>query len=252
MYRDRPERIIATIEARMSSSRLPGKVLLPLGGVPALERLIERLKRSAYLDDVVVATTVNSADDAIVEAATRAGAKHFRGSEEDVLGRVLGAAKAHNGDILVEITGDCPLMDHRVVDRGIGEFFGRDVAYAANCLTQSYPLGFEVQVFPTRILAEVDRMTQDPIDRTHVSYFIYMHPEQYRIHNWEAEPECRAPSVRVTLDEPNDYVLIKEVFDRLSPVTPDFGAADVVRLLADHPELTDINKDVRQKHVEEG
>ncbi|MFH1077807.1 MAG: glycosyltransferase family protein [Patescibacteria group bacterium] len=252
MHADRPERIIATIEARMSSSRLPGKVLLPLGGAPALERLIERLKRSAYLDDVVVATTVNSADDAIVQAAERAGAKWFRGSEEDVLGRVLGAAQAHAADLIVEITGDCPLMDHRVVDCGIEEFFGRDVDYAANCLTQSYPLGFEVQVFPTRVLAEVDRKTQDPIDRTHVSYYIYMHPDEYRSYNWTAEPECHAPHIRVTLDEPDDYALIGEVFGRLHGETPDFGASHVVRLLAEHPDLADMNRDVRQKHAEEG
>jgi spore coat polysaccharide biosynthesis protein SpsF len=169
-----------------------------------------------------------------------------------VLGRVLGAARAHAADIIVEITGDCPLMDHRVVDRGITEFFGREVEYAANCLTQSYPLGFEVQVFPTRVLAEVDTKTQDPIDRTHVSYYIYMHPDEYRVFNWDAEPECVAPTIRVTLDETEDYALIREVFDRLHPGTPDFGAADVVRLLAEHPELADINRNIRQKHAEEG
>lgn len=252
MFPSHPEKIIATIEARMASSRLPGKVLLPLAGKPALERLIERLKRSKYLDGIVVATTDKPSDDVIEALAKQLGVGCFRGSEDDVLGRVLGAAQSVQADVICEITGDCPLLDWRVVDRGVEEFFAAPLDYAANCLTPSYPLGLETQVFPTKILAEVDQLTQDPIDRTHVSYYIYAHPEQFRVKNWLANPEAHAPEMRLTLDEPDDLTLIDRVFSELLPSKPDFSAEDVVALLKRKPELLAINEHVRQKQIQEG
>ncbi len=246
------KKIVATIEARMTSSRLPGKVLLPLAGKPTLERLVERMKSSKYVDTIVVATTVNEADEPIAGLAERLGVACFRGSEEDVLGRVLGAAQSVQGGIIVEITGDCPLVDGRLIDRAVEEFFKLDVHYASNCLIQSYPLGFEVQVFPTAVLAEVDKLTQDPVDRLHVSYYIYMHPERYRFANWTAEPECFAPDFRLTLDEKGDYELLDKVFTALAPGNPDFSAAETVAYLKSHPELLELNKSVRQKHAQEG
>ena len=236
----------------MASSRLPGKVLLPLADKPALERLIERLKRSKYLDGIVVATTDKPGDDAIEALARQLGVVCFRGSEDDVLGRVLGAAQSVQADLICEITGDCPLLDWRVVDRGIEEFFAEPLDYAANCLSQSYPLGFETQVFPTKVLAEVDQLTQDPIDRTHVSYYIYMHPERYRFKNWTANAEAHAPDMRVTLDEAEDLKLIDLVFRELLPTKPDFSAEDVVTLLKQKPEWLAINEHVRQKQAQEG
>lgn len=252
MYPGHSEKIVATIEARMASSRLPGKVLLPLADKPALERLIERLKRSKYLDGIVVATTDKPGDDAIEALARQLGVNCFRGSEDDVLGRVLGAAQSVQADLICEITGDCPLLDWRVVDRGVEEFFVEPLDYAANCLSQSYPLGFETQVFPTKVLAEVDQLTQDPIDRTHVSYYIYMHPERYRFKNWTANAEAHAPDMRVTLDEAEDLKLIDLVFRELLPTKPDFSAEDVVTLLKQKPEWLAINEHVRQKQAQEG
>ena len=128
-YKEHKEKIVATIEARMTSTRLPGKVLLPLAGKPALERLVERLKRSLYIDEIVVATTTNQTDEPIVELCESLGVKYFRGSELDVLKRVLGAAESVRADIIVEITGDCPLMDWRIVDRGIEEFYSQNILY---------------------------------------------------------------------------------------------------------------------------
>lgn len=246
------KKIVATIEVRMASSRLPGKVLLPLAGKPTLERLVERMRGSRYIDAIVIATTVNQTDEPIAALAERLGVHCYRGSEKDVLGRVLGAAFSVQGEIIVEITGDCPLVDGRLIDRAVEEFFKFGVHYASNCLTQSYPLGFEVQVFPTDILAEVDRLTQDPIDRLHVSYYIYMHPERYISANWTAETECFAPDFRLTLDEAEDYKLLDIVFKELVPKNPNFSAADVITYLRSHPELLEINKNVRQKHAQEG
>ena len=122
MYRSQPQKIVATIEARMTSSRLPGKVLLDLAGKPALQQLVERLRRSRYLDEVVVATTDRPTDDPVAEMCRQIGCSVFRGSEDDVLARVLGAANSVSGDLIVEITGDCPAVDWRHVDQLIETF----------------------------------------------------------------------------------------------------------------------------------
>src|SRR5439155_17526415 len=145
--RGRPMKVVATIEARMRSSRLPGKVLRPVVGKPLLELLIERLRRARRIDQVVVATTDNPADDAIAEVAGRSGAACFRGSEEDVLDRVLRAAQSVAADVIVEITADCPLADPHVVDRMVEVYLANKYDYVANVLRPTYPAGFEVQVF---------------------------------------------------------------------------------------------------------
>ena len=233
----------------MSSSRLPGKVMLPLAGVPALELLIRRLQKSRYLDGVCVATTVNAADDELEALALRLGASAYRGSENDVLDRVLTAAQSQAADIIVEITGDCPLMDPTLVDRGIEEFFARECDYSSNVDPTTYPRGFDVQVFPTSVLADVANRTENPIDRTHVSYYIYTHKDLYRCHNWEALTEECQPDGRVTLDERSDYLVLNEICESFKDNLYGFTAADVVGYLRAHPDLA--NKDVVQKEAHE-
>ena len=242
---------MAIIEARMTSSRLPGKVLLPITGMPALEMLISRLSRSRFLDAICVATTSNSSDDSLVALAQKLRVEYFRGSESDVLGRVLGAAHQSRADIIVEITGDCPFVDPELVDRGIEEFVTHDVDYASNTIEPTYPNGFDVQVFPTSVLADVSRMTDDPIDRTHVSYYIYMHPEKYRCHNWKAPPESYGPELRVTLDEQDDYEALNAIAQALQKSGPGFTAHSVVQFLRQNPDVVAINKHIRQKEIHE-
>lgn len=251
MYNLSKERIVATIEARMTSSRLPGKVLFPITGVPALEMLIERLKRSTYIDVICVATTINTDDDPIVRLAHTLGVEHFRGSEDDVLSRVLGAAQSVGADLIVEITGDCPFVDPALVDRGIEEFYAQDLDYAANNTRQTYADGFDVRIFRTKTLREVDTLTNDPIDRVHVSYYIPTHPEKFKVYNWTAEEECHAPQLSVTLDEEEDYHLLCTVAEALAPKNPNFTARDVTQYLLNHPEVVEINKQVRRKKAHE-
>lgn len=251
MYNGRKEKIVATIEARMTSSRLPGKVLLPVGGVPVLEVMIRRLKCSRYLDSICIATTTNNNDDVVEALGKKLGVDVFRGSESDVLGRVLGAAESTKADIVVETMADSPFVDPELVDRGIEEFFTHDVDYAANCMKDTFAVGFEVQVFPTKVLAEVANLTNDIVDRTHVTYYIYMHPEKYRAFNWEAPPELIAPKFRMTLDEVADYEAICAVADALIPTHPHFTVTDVTDYLRMHPEIVAINDNVRQKEAHE-
>jgi len=252
MYNKLKYKIVAIVEARMTSSRLPGKVLLPLAGKPSLERLIERLKRSKFLDGIVIATTINKTDDPIVELANNLSVGFFRGSELDVLKRVLLASQSANADIIVEITGDCPLVDWRLVDKGIDEYFKNNVDYASNIIKLSYPIGFDVQVFSSKILSEIDKITNDPNDRTHVSYYIYNHPEKYKLFNWKSGKEDCWPDLRLTLDEKDDYEFLNIIFENLFPINNDFSAKDIINFLKNNPKLLNINKNVRKKDPREG
>lgn len=252
MFKDSQQRISAIVEARMTSTRLPGKVLLPLADKPALERLVERLKRSKYLDEIIIATTSNKTDDKIVELADSLGVQYFRGSENDVLERVLGAARSIKADIIVEITGDCPLVDWRLVDRGIFILFEKKLDYSANNTVFSYPDGFDVRVFPRKILEKVSELTDDPIDRVHVSTYISAHAEIFKTANWQAEADCYYPKWRLTLDEKADYELIDVIFKNLLPIDEDFSAKDVIDFLNKNPKLLEINKNVKAKNIQEG
>ena len=169
-------KIVATIEARMESSRLPGKTLSPILGRPMLELLLERVRRARRVDEVVVATTDHAADQPIEALARLLGAGCFRGSSDYVLDRVLRAAQAHQADLIVELTGDCPLLDPEVIDQVIEVFLSGEYDYVSNVLTRTYPRGLDTQVFPVRVLQEVASLTQDPADRENVSLYIYEHP----------------------------------------------------------------------------
>ncbi len=241
-------RTVCTIEARMTSSRLPGKVLMEAEGTPLLELMVERLRRSACLDAIVVATTEGPSSDPIEALATKLRIGCFRGSEDDVLARVLGAAQAHDADLIVETTGDCPLIDPGVVDEIVERFLDGGVDYCSNTLERTYPRGMDVQAFPTAVLEEVARLTDDPADREHVSLYIYEHPERYRLRSVRSErPETG--DLRLTVDTPEDLALVRAIFAELYPRDPAFGLDDILALLDARPELRDLNRHVGQKPV---
>jgi spore coat polysaccharide biosynthesis protein SpsF len=240
-------RIIATIEARMNSSRLPGKVLKPILGIPTLELLIERLRRARNVNGIVVATTENPADDAIEELARAVRVGCYRGSENDVLDRVLKAAHSARADVIVEVTGDCPLFDPGVVDRLVECYLSNRFDYVANTLYRTFPRGLDTQVFATRTLEEVSRLTQDPADREHVSLYIYEHPERFSLHNVESGLPEKHWQHRLTVDTPEDFALIETIFERLYPQNPAFTLQDVIALLEREPDLAEINQEIRQK-----
>ena len=166
-------KIIATIEARMASSRLPGKILKPILGKPTLERLVERVRRSKLIQDVVVATTDMPADNETGAACQQMKVNFYRGSSEDVLDRVLKAAQKFGADIIVELTGDCPLLDPEIIDAVIQHYLNNQYDYVSNVLIRTFPRGMDTQVFSTKVLDEVSQLTKDPADRENVSLFIY-------------------------------------------------------------------------------
>lgn len=239
----------AIIEARMTSTRLPGKVLAPILGRPTLELLVERLRRVKRLDQVIVATTVNRTDDPIEALARRIGAGCFRGSEADVLDRVLQASRAHGVDLIVEITGDCPLADPATIDRVLDAYHGGQCDYASNVLQRTYPRGLDVQVFPTAVLEDVARRTNDPVDHEHVSLYIYSHPERYRLRDVLSGLPGRHADLRLTVDTPEDLALVKAIYEALYPANPAFGLPDMLDLLERRPDLARINQHVQQKKV---
>lgn len=242
------KKIVATIEARMASTRLPGKIMLPFVGKPDLEMMIERLKRSKTLDDIVVATTMNKQDDVIVNLCRSLKIPFYRGSEEDVLGRLTAAAASVNADIIVETTSDCPVIDWRHVDHLVSLFFSGNYDYVSNIIVRSFPIGFDTQVFPFSVLQKVENIAKEHTYREHPSFYIYTHPMEFRLKNWKARGKMFWPDLRVTLDTKEDYQLLCEVFGHFYPENPDFSANDVVDFLRLHPEVVAINAQVKKKN----
>lgn len=235
-------RVVASIEARMGSSRLPGKVLADVQGLPALTRLIRRLRACHRLDDVVLATSTNAADDALEAWARRESVAVSRGSEADVLARVVEAHAQMNSDLVVEITGDCPLLDPEIIDLGVETFLANDCDVVSNVRVPSFPQGADVQVFRRRDIAEVAATVDDPAVREHVSLHFYEHPELFRIIHLLAPRSMYAPDLRLQLDYPEDLQFIREVYARLEPVSGDlFGVDAILRLLRREPALGRIN-----------
>jgi len=234
----------------MGSSRLPGKVLADVEGVPALTRLIRRLRRARLLDDAVLATTTSPADDVLVEWARAERVTVFRGSEDDVLGRVVGAQRAARSDIVVEVTGDCTLIDPELIDLGIETFYANDCDVVANVRVPSFPQGADVQVFRLEALAHVATTIDDPVVREHVSLYFYEHPELYRIIHMLAPRQLREPELRLQLDYAEDLEFIRQVYRRLGPAHGDaFGVAEILELLAAEPALRAINAQCVEKSV---
>ncbi len=246
-------KVTGIIEARMGSTRLPGKVLLPLSGKPVLERLIERVSMARYLDDIVVATTEQKNDDAIVELCDRLGVNVYRGSEDDVMARVLDAAQHSSTDIICELMGDSPFTDPVLIDLAIAAHLAGNYDYTSNFLFENIlPMGFAVQVFSTSLLSEVAKMTQDPVDRVHVSCFIYHNPKKFRLQAAPVNSQLAGPGIRLCLDTNEDYQLIKLVFEALHKENKYLPAYEIIKYVRERPALLNVNSNVRQKDVDEG
>ncbi len=231
----------------MTSSRLPGKVLLPAGGRPLLELMVERLRRASRIDAIVIATTDDPSSEPLEELAQRLGIGCFRGSEDDVLARVLGAAQAYDAELIVELTGDCPLIDPELVDRCIERFARGDLDYVSNDLEPTYPLGMSCRSsrrrcwrrWPsspkTRRTASTSRSTSTSTPSATGSRNVASgHPER--------------ADLRLTVDTREDYELVRTVFETLEPEDPAFGLdADRSSCFAARPELRAINQHVEQR-----
>ena len=240
-------KIVATIEARMTSSRLPGKVLLTVLGKPMLHYLVSRLKTVQSIDEIIIATTTNTSDDVIVEFAKSEGVLYFRGSEEDVMARVIGAGEKANADVLVEITGDCPIIDPDIIEQTIQMFLHHEASYVSNVHVRSYPDGMDTQVFKLATLKKSAEMTGDTLDHEHVTLHMRNNPEIFSKVHLIAPPSQSWPDLGLTLDEQQDFELLKSIIEYFHNKNPLFSCLDVIQLLRSNPEWVKINQSVVRK-----
>lgn len=243
-------RVVASIEARMGSNRLPGKVLKDIVGVPALSRLLRRLRLCETLDDIVLATSTAAGDDVLEQWARNEGVACFRGSEDDVLERVVLAQRSMNSSIVVEVTGDCTLLDPGLIDMAVATFHANECDVVTNVRVPGYPLGADVQAFPLALLAEVERTIDDPAVREHVSLYFYENPDRYRILQLMPPPRWCWPELRLQLDYEEDLAFIRAVYMRLEPGHGDgFGLEEIMQLVRREPSLPAINLHLEEKAV---
>ena len=236
----------AIIEARMGSSRLPGKTMMNIMGLPSIQLLIDRLRRAKRINNIILATTTNSEDDRVEQFCHDYGVVCFRGSSEDVLGRVYYAAQKYGADVVVEVTGDCPLLDPCLLDDCIDLFVKSDYDYLSNFIEQSYPPGIDVQIFSFAVLERIHREAKEEKYREHVTLYILKNPKLFKMHNVYAPPELYYPDWHLELDEYADYELIKFIYENLYVKNPTFTTLDVVNLLKEHPEWLKINQEVQR------
>jgi len=234
-------RKLIIVQARMTSTRLPGKVMKIVCGKPLLEHLINRLKRVKCADQIVIATTVNETEDIIVELCKKLDISYYRGSEEDVLGRYYEAAVEYGGDVIIRITSDCPVIDPEVVDYLIS-FFTNNIGkydYVSNTLERSYPKGMGAEIVSFKALKEAHFNAYDPFDREHVTPFIKKRPQQFRLYNILYKADMSR--YRWTVDTPADLELITKICDALYYKNPLFSLNDILDLMTRNPEWEAIN-----------
>lgn len=233
-------KIVAIIQARMGSTRLPNKVLMDLNGKAVLERVIERVQKSKYIDEIIVATTIAKHDLAIVKLCAEKGIRVFCGSEDDVLDRYYQCAKLLSPEHVVRITADCPMIDSNIIDLVIAKHLKSNSDYASNTLNPTYPDGLDTEIMKYSVLEDTWVKANLASQREHVT--------QYIIHNSEYVKESIVNEIdyskeRWTLDTDNDYKFITSIYNELYSYNPNFEMKDVIELLNKHPNLREINND---------
>lgn len=244
-------KIVASIQVRIGSSRLPGKVMKELLGKPLLGHLLDRVSSSELLDDIVVATSVNPENDLIEDYCNSRNIACFRGDENDVLGRTLGALKSMNANVGVEVYGDCPLIDPAIVNFMIEKFINDESRpdFVGNDLQTTYPPGMEVEVFKVSALEDSNIRNQDPAIREHGTLFIRQNPEIYKIKNIVAPPEYFLPELELEVDTEEDFYVISKILEHFKD-SPSFSLGDIIAFLNSNRELTGINKNIHRRWKE--
>jgi spore coat polysaccharide biosynthesis protein SpsF len=238
---------VVIVQARMGSTRLPGKVLADIAGRPMLSYQLERLRRCRLVDSIVVATSVLPADEAIVAFCELESTAVVRGPEIDVLARFALAAKAASADTVVRVTADCPLLEPALVDQALRAFTAGDYDYLSNMRPPTWPYGMAVEVMTRRALEEASAEAREPAEREHVTPFLYWRPNRYRLGSIVRQPDLSAQ--RWTVDTPEDFELVSRILKALYPSNPSFTTDDVLSLLDRHPDWIEINRHVEQKTV---
>jgi len=239
---------VAVIQARMGSSRLPGKVLMDLGGETTLARVVRRLQRSRQVTKIVVATTTARGDQAIIRECEHLQVVCFRGEEQDVLDRYYQAASANAADAVVRVTSDCPLIDPELVDETVEVFRDEHADYASNVFPRTYPRGLDTEVFSFDALDRAWREAREAHQREHVTPYLYEHPQIFKLASLSGAADYSR--YRWTLDTREDLELLRAIYSRFDG-RDDFSWKEVLRLMESEPELAELNSQVLQKSVRE-
>jgi spore coat polysaccharide biosynthesis protein SpsF len=239
---------VAIIQARMSSTRLPGKVLLDLGGRPVLERMVERVRAAKRIDEVIIATTTDPSDDLIVALCQKMQVAVFRGSLPDVLDRYYQCASVHKAVVVVRLTGDCPLIDPELIDEVVRGLYDPPMDFSCNRLpppfNRTYPIGLDVEACTFAALRIAWQNATEKHDREHVMPYLYEKPGRFKVIQLQNDEDYG--NMRWTLDTPEDLALLREVITRLGNRN-DFAWEEVLELFLKDPELAKINQAVQHK-----
>jgi spore coat polysaccharide biosynthesis protein SpsF len=241
--------VVAIIQARAGSTRLPGKVFKDISGKPMLWHLVNRLKYSQTINEIVIAIPDSTSNDKLASFVKELGVECFRGSEEDVLSRYYGAAMQYKGDVIVRLTSDCPLIDPRITDSVIKAHLSSDVDYTYKGPNSGFPRGLDTEVFPFQALKKTFNEATKDYEREHVTPYIYQHPELFKIDLIQATGKLKRPDLRLTVDTEEDLAFIRGLYQRLYRKGQIFYTENVIDLLDMHPELIHINAQVKQKEL---
>lgn len=236
--------IVAVLQARMSSSRLPGKVLKPILGRPMLEFQIERLRRAHRIDRIVVATSTDASDGPIATLCDRLGVDCFRGSLDDVLDRFYRTAIAFHATEIVRLTGDCPLIDPALIDHLVAYHIDGDYDYSTLSLEPTYPHGLDAEIFTFPALERAWAEAELPSEREHVTLYLYKHAKGMRLGSVKQDKD--QSSIRLTVDHPEDFTVVSRIFEALYPANPAFDTAEIVDFLKEHPDVATLNARYRR------
>ncbi len=239
-------RIVAIVQARLGSSRLPGKVLQDLAGDTMLARVVERLRAARTIDDIVIATTTKETDDPIVQEATRLGALVWRGSETDVLERYIGAARRFSAGAVVRVTSDCPLLDPETVDRVVNGLRSAPVDYASNVHVRTYPRGLDTEVFYLETLEKIFRQATSQAAREHVTAYVMEKPGEFALSHITSETDDS--DLRWTVDTEEDLALVRALYESLDLGRTLRPYREVVEFVRAQPELVKLNSHIAQKN----
>lgn len=244
-------KVICIVQARVGSTRLPGKVLKKICGKTVLQHDIERLCRVKNIDDLIIATTELKADDQIVEQCLKLDVKYFRGSEKDVLSRYYLAAKKNQADVVVRVTSDCPLIDPDTVEKIIDCYLMNQEVYdyVSNTIDRTFPRGLDAEVFSFASLEKSFISATKEYEREHVTPYIYQHPDEFKTFQYKNEIDYS--DYRWTLDTEEDFQVIKKIYEALYEGNQKFGFADILDFVKKNQYINDINKDIRQKKLGE-
>lgn len=238
--------ITCIVQARMGSERLPHKVLKPIIGKPMILHVLDRLSKCKTIDSIILATSIDVANDPLVECVKEAGYKVFRGSEENVLQRFVDVTQQFGGDTIVRVTGDCPLIDPTIVDRVIDRFENETIDYLRLDVPQTFIRGFDVEVFSYEALLKTHKQAHEQKYLEHVTYYIYTHQDDFRV-DVEQGDTFYNKNYRLCVDNKNDLELVVKIFEHFND--PFVSAKKVVEYLDDNQDLAEINKDSQQKEV---